>query len=124
MIIVMEERESREREYNGVQRIATKRTDSHRMRMRTRMERILGRRLIVSSCNWFGLRVIVREAISKSNHPVQNPLLLVTEPRTRDTVLTSLMLSEDKKAHEEHEELRGQKHKNRCCRQISDEYDI
>jgi hypothetical protein len=42
--------------------------------------------LIVSSCNWLWLRVIVQEGVSKSNHPIQNPLLLVTEPRTRDSM--------------------------------------
>jgi hypothetical protein len=41
-------------------------------------------RLIVSSCNWLRLRVVVKEAVSKSNHPIQNPLLLAAEPRTRD----------------------------------------
>jgi hypothetical protein len=25
-----------------------------------------------------------KEDVNKSNHPIQNPLLLVTEPRTRD----------------------------------------
>jgi hypothetical protein len=38
-----------------------------------------GWRLIVSYCNWLWLRVIVKEAVNKSNHPIQNPLLLVTE---------------------------------------------
>jgi hypothetical protein len=45
----VEERESREWEYNGVQRSTTERRVSRRMRMRTRMERVLGRRLIVSN---------------------------------------------------------------------------
>jgi hypothetical protein len=45
-----------------------------------------GWRLIVSSCNWLRLRVIVKEAVNKSNHPIQNPLLLVTEPCTRDNL--------------------------------------
>jgi hypothetical protein len=30
--------------------------------------------------------VVVKEAVNKSNHPIQNPLLLVTEPRTHDCV--------------------------------------
>jgi hypothetical protein len=30
--------------------------------------------------------VIKSNCASKSNHPIQNPLLLVTEPRTRDNV--------------------------------------
>jgi hypothetical protein len=30
--------------------------------------------------------MIVEEAVNKSNHPIQNPLLLVTEPRTRDSI--------------------------------------
>jgi hypothetical protein len=28
-------------------------------------------------------------SVNKSNHPIQNPLLLVTEPRTRDNILLS-----------------------------------
>jgi hypothetical protein len=27
---------------------------------------------------------------NESNHPIQNPLLLVTEPRTRDSILVCL----------------------------------
>jgi hypothetical protein len=30
--------------------------------------------------------VIVNEGVNESNHPIQNPLLLVTEPRTRDNI--------------------------------------
>jgi hypothetical protein len=30
--------------------------------------------------------VIVEEGVNKSNHPIQNPLLLVTEPQTRDNI--------------------------------------
>jgi hypothetical protein len=37
-----------------------------------------GRRLTVSYWNWLWLRVIVQEGANKSNHPLQNPLLLVT----------------------------------------------
>jgi hypothetical protein len=39
--------------------------------------------LIVNCCDC-KLRVIVKEGINKANHPIQNPVLLVTEPRTRD----------------------------------------
>jgi hypothetical protein len=38
------------------------------------------------SCNWFWLRVIVKEAVSKSKYPVETPLLLVTQPKTRDSI--------------------------------------
>jgi hypothetical protein len=37
-----------------------------------------GWRLIVSYCNWLWLREIVQEGVNKSNHLIQNPLLLVT----------------------------------------------
>jgi hypothetical protein len=30
--------------------------------------------------------LIVEEAVNKPNHPIQNPLLLVTEPRTHDNI--------------------------------------
>jgi hypothetical protein len=30
--------------------------------------------------------VIVKEGVNKSNHPIQNPLLLVTESQTRDNI--------------------------------------
>jgi hypothetical protein len=43
-------------------------------------EQGVGWRLIVSSCNWLWLRVIVKEAANKSKYPIQNPLFLVTEP--------------------------------------------
>jgi hypothetical protein len=36
--------------------------------------------------NLLWLREIVKEGVNKSNHPIQNPLLLVTEPRTRDNI--------------------------------------
>jgi hypothetical protein len=49
-----------------------------------------GLRLIVSNSNWLWLRVIVKEPVNKSNHPILNPLLLVTEPRTRDNIKTEL----------------------------------
>jgi hypothetical protein len=39
-----------------------------------------GWRLIAIYCNWFSLREIVQEGANKSNHPIQNPLLLVTQP--------------------------------------------
>jgi hypothetical protein len=32
--------------------------------------------------------VTAKEGVNKSNHPIQSPLLLVTEPRTRDNMLT------------------------------------
>jgi hypothetical protein len=44
-------------------------------------ENRFGWRLFVSSGNWFWLRVIVKEGVNKSNHPIQNPLLLVTNTR-------------------------------------------
>jgi hypothetical protein len=31
--------------------------------------------------------MIVKEGVNKSNHSIQNPLLLVTETRTRDNIL-------------------------------------
>jgi hypothetical protein len=34
----------------------------------------------VSCCNWLRLQVIVKEAINKPNHPLENPLLLIMEP--------------------------------------------
>jgi hypothetical protein len=37
------------------------------------------------------LRVIVEEAVNKSSHPIQNPLLLVTELRTRDNIEASIL---------------------------------
>jgi hypothetical protein len=58
------------------------------------MERALDSRLIVSCCNLFKLRVILREGVSKSNHPIQNLLLFVTEPRTCDN--TNLSSKPDK----------------------------
>jgi hypothetical protein len=30
--------------------------------------------------------VIVKEVVNKSNHPIQSPLLLITEPRIRDSI--------------------------------------
>jgi hypothetical protein len=38
-------------------------------------------RLLLSYYNWLWLREIVKEGVSKTNHSIQNPLLLVTEPR-------------------------------------------
>jgi hypothetical protein len=49
------------------------------------MERVLGSRLlsvVVTDCN----KVTVKEGVKKSSHPIQNPLLLVTEPRARDNI--------------------------------------
>jgi hypothetical protein len=54
----------------------TRREDSRSL---VRMERALG-------SHWLWLRVIVKEGVNKSNHPIQNPLLLVTEHRTRDNI--------------------------------------
>jgi hypothetical protein len=39
-----------------------------------------GWRLIVSYRNWLWLREIVKESVNKSSHPIQDPLLLVTQP--------------------------------------------
>jgi hypothetical protein len=36
--------------------------------------------------NWLWLRVILKEGVNKSNHPIQNSLLLVMEPETRDNI--------------------------------------
>jgi hypothetical protein len=46
-----------------------------------------GWRFIVSYSNWLWLRQVVQEGVNKSNHPVQNPLLLVTEPQTRNNIM-------------------------------------
>jgi hypothetical protein len=88
--IVVEERDTRVLEYNSVQRSTTERVVSRRMRMRTRMERVLYRRLIVSYCNWLWLREIVKEGVNKSNYPIQIAILSVTEPRTRDNNMNRL----------------------------------
>jgi hypothetical protein len=42
--------------------------------------------LILSYCNWLCLREIVQEDVNKSNHPVHNPLLLLTEPWTLENI--------------------------------------
>jgi hypothetical protein len=47
----------------------------------------LRKSFIVSCFNWLWLREIVQEGVNKSNQPIQNPLLLVTELRTRDNNL-------------------------------------
>jgi hypothetical protein len=47
---------------------------------------------IVICRNSLWVRVIVKQGVNKSSHPIQNPLLLVTEPRTRDSTLASLEL--------------------------------
>jgi hypothetical protein len=46
---------------------------------RSQSENENGWRLIVSYCNWFWLPEIVQEGVNKSNHLIQNQLLLVTE---------------------------------------------
>jgi hypothetical protein len=33
--------------------------------------------------------VIEKEGANKSNHPIQNPLLFVTEPRAHDTIIST-----------------------------------
>jgi hypothetical protein len=35
--------------------------------------------------------VIVKEAVNKSNHPIQNPLILVTEPQTSDILVSEFV---------------------------------
>jgi hypothetical protein len=39
--------------------------------------------------------MIVKEGVNKSNHPIQNPLLLVTEPRTRKNIYEGASLDTD-----------------------------
>jgi hypothetical protein len=53
------------------------------------MERIVGNHRLLAIV--ILLRVIVEDAINKSNHPIKNPLLLVTEPRTRDSVEVNIL---------------------------------
>jgi hypothetical protein len=49
------------------------------------MERVLGSHLLWTVVvDW--LRETVKEGVGKSNHPIENPLLLVTEPQTRDNI--------------------------------------
>jgi hypothetical protein len=45
--------------------------------------------------------VIVKEAVNKSNHPIQNPLLLVTEPEKENTshTNTTRIQTKDKNIH-------------------------
>jgi hypothetical protein len=50
------------------------------------MERVLGSHWLRAVVNWLWLRVVIKEGVNKSNHPIQNLLLLVTEPRTRDHI--------------------------------------
>jgi hypothetical protein len=45
-----------------------------------------GRRLTVNYFNWLWARDIALEDVNKSSHPIRNPLLLVTEPRTRESI--------------------------------------
>jgi hypothetical protein len=58
---------------------------------RMRMGRFLGSqgRSFGGKFVWLWLRVIVKEAVSKSDHLIQKPLLSVTEPRTRDSILNT-----------------------------------
>jgi hypothetical protein len=39
--------------------------------------------------------VIVAEGGNKSNHPIQNPLLLVTKPRTCDNILRTVLITKE-----------------------------
>jgi hypothetical protein len=50
------------------------------------MERVLRRRSMVSFGNLLWLREVVKEAVNKSNHAIQIALLLVTVPRTLDSI--------------------------------------
>jgi hypothetical protein len=43
--------------------------------------------LLWAVVNLLRLRMFVKEVLKKSNYPVQSPLVLVTEPRTRDSIL-------------------------------------
>jgi hypothetical protein len=49
------------------------------------------RQQIVSCCNLLSLRVIVKEGVNKSNHPIHNPLLLVTELQRRDILVSEVV---------------------------------
>jgi hypothetical protein len=44
-------------------------------------------RFIVSCCELIVIKSDCKRSVNKSNHPIQNPLLLVTEPQTRDSML-------------------------------------
>jgi hypothetical protein len=46
-----------------------------------------GWKLFLRYWNWLWLREILKQGVNKSNHPIYNPLLLVTEPWTRDNIL-------------------------------------
>jgi hypothetical protein len=46
----------------------------------------LGQSFIESCCNWLWLRENVQECYTTSSHPMQNLLLLVTEPLTREHI--------------------------------------
>jgi hypothetical protein len=53
------------------------------------MERVL---VIVCELLWaIVIKSDCKRSANKSNHPIQNQLLLVTEPRSRDSVLTLKM---------------------------------
>jgi hypothetical protein len=52
------------------------------------MQRVLVICLVVRLANWLWLREILKEGVNnKSNHRIQDPLLSVTEPRTRYAIL-------------------------------------
>jgi hypothetical protein len=50
-----------------------------------RMERVLGN-------HWLWLREIVKEGVTISSHPIQNPLLLVTEPQPCDIIINDITI--------------------------------
>jgi hypothetical protein len=73
-------------------------------RTRMRMKRALGSqgfswRMITSYCNWLRLREILKEGVNKSNHPIQNPLLLFTESRTRDSIKQAILIYKSHKRY-------------------------
>jgi hypothetical protein len=50
------------------------------------MEGVLG-----SHWFWAVVRVTVKRGVNKYNHPIQNPLLLVTEPQTHDILVSEVV---------------------------------
>jgi hypothetical protein len=56
----------------------------------------------VSCCKLIVIKSDCKRSINKSNHPLQNPLLLVTEPRTRDsTLVIKIQFVKHNEAYEE-----------------------
>jgi hypothetical protein len=80
----VEEREPREWGYSGAQRSTTQNeNDMGRVLMICEVDRLtIALQLIAIK------REIVKEGVNKSNHPIQNPLLLVTELRTRENIIS------------------------------------